>query len=481
MNVIIIVADALRASDVGCLGREVDITPNIDSLAEESMVFEKAFSVSNKTDISMSTILSGKTPREHGVKQHGTVNTESNLNRIRERSPTFLPEILHDAGYTTIGVDWMGRWHAWGYDRYGVEDGGRDINVEADSLFGKVFDYMTDTVTELPDPLLFPIMKAYYRWSGYDDYRVDCEELTDIAIDRINGAEKPFFTLIHYWDIHPPYLPPDEYTRRFSYDGGDEPLSEYFGTGKKGPLAAEYPPYALGNHTTVGESKEAYDGAIAWVDEQIGRLMEFLQKKQTLDDTMIIVTADHGHNFGEHGIFSDNSGLFDTSIHVPLVIYDPRKGHQRINDLVQHTDLMPTILDYVGIKSSEELRGNVLPEAHEYVFAETIERRMEMIRTDEWKLVVPRDLSYLRDQPWYNGDGQTELYDLKGDPGETRNVAAEHPNVLTRLEKLLQEEIRSQQQVAGAGGRRSAGIKGDDMSNIKSRLSALGYADEDNI
>lgn len=481
MNVIVVVVDALRSSDVGCLGREDDTTPHIDALAEESMVFEKAFSVSNKTDISMSTILSGRMPREHGVKQHGTVNTESNLKRIKERSPTFLPEILQDAGYTTIGIDWMGRWHAWGYDQYGVKDGGRDIGAEADSLSGKVFDYVTDTVVELPDPLLFPIMKAYYRWSGYDDYRVDCEDLTDIAINRIGDAEKPFFTLLHYWDVHPPYLPPDEYRKRFSYEEEDEPLSKYFGIDKKGPLAAEYPPYALGDHTTVGESKEAYDGAVAWVDEQIGRLLDYLRNEEILDETMIIVTGDHGHNFGEHGIFADNSGLYDTSIHVPLIIHDPRKGHRHVDGLVQHTDLVPTILDYVGIEKPDGLRGNVLPESHEYVFAETVERRMEMVRTDDWKLVVPRDVVYLHDQSWYSGNGEIELYDLNADPGETQNVAAEHQDVVTRLEGLLEKEIQTQQRIAATGGRRNTDIEDEDMDDIKSRLSALGYADENNV
>jgi arylsulfatase A-like enzyme len=481
MNVVVIVVDALRASDVGCLGRDTPTTPNIDALAEESLVFEKAFSVSNKTDISMSTIMSGKTPREHGVKKHGTVNTDDNLRRIEERSPTFLPELLRDAGYTNIGVDWMGRWHAWGYDEYGVDDGGRDIDAEPDSLPEKAFGYVTDAVVDLPDPILSPIMKGYYRWSGYDDYRVDCEGLTDIAIDRIDDADEPFFTLLHYWDVHPPYLPPAEYTGRFDYDGEDEPLSKYFRSDAKGPLAAEFAPYAMGDHTTVGESKVAYDGAVAWVDEQIGRLVEYLREKDLFEETMLVVTADHGHNFGEHDIFSDNSGLYDTSIHVPLVVHDPRRDHQRVSGLVSHVDLVPTILDYVGIDAPADLRGNVLPETHEYVFSESIERRMEMVRTEDWKLVVPRDVAYLREQFWYDGDGETELYDLNADPGETRNVAADHPDIVERMEALLQEEIETQQRIADSGGSRSADIGDEDMEDIKSRLGALGYADEDNV
>lgn len=481
MNVVVVVIDALRASDVGCLGRKADTTPNIDELASESLVFERAFAQSNYTDVCMSNILSGKTPREHGVTHHGTAHTAENLERIKERSPRFLPEILNDNGYETIGVDWMGRWHEWGYDTYGVEGGGKGGDGGDQSLPDALFDRFTDAVLDLPDPVLAVLMKRYYRWLGYDDFRVDCEELTDVAIDRIGDADDPFFTLLHYWDVHPPYLPPDEHGSRFEYDGEDEPLDPYFGRDGKGPMSAEFQPYARGEHETMGDAKRAYDGAISWVDEQLGRLLDFLREEGVLEDTMVVVTADHGHNFGEHGIFSDNSGLFDTSLHVPLIVHDPTSEAERISGLVQHTDLVPTILDRVGIERPDDLRGNVLPETREYVFAETIEHRMRMIRMEDWKLVLPEDLEYLRGQSWYDGDGERELYDLRNDPRETTNVAAEHPDVADRLESKLEEEVAAQERIAENSQRRSADLEESDMDDIKSRLQALGYADDDNV
>jgi len=481
MNVVVVVVDALRASDVGSLGRDAETTPNIDALAEQSLVFERCLAASNKTDVSMSSLMSGKYPREHGITHHGTRHNDGNLKRLEERSPRFLPEILQDHGYETIGVDWMGRWHEWGYDDYGVENGGRDVQNTGDTLSEQLLSRVKDGILELPDPLLAPIMRQYYRRFGYEDFRVDCEELTDIAIDRIDGADEPFFTLLHYWDVHPPYLPPSEYTGQFSYDGEDEDLSKYFGKARKGPLSAAFQTYARGEQTTMGEAKEAYDGAIAWVDDQIGRLVGYLREEELLDETLLVVTADHGHNFGEHGIFSDNVGLYDTSIHVPLVVYHPEHEPGRFDGLVQLTDVAPTVADYTGIDIPADVRGNVLPAEREYAFAESIEHRMQMVRTDRWKYIVPQDVAYLRSRGWYSGDGSVELYDLEADPGETHNVANEHPDVCERLDELLSEELETQESNAASGAGRETEIQDEDIDDIKSRLNALGYADDGNV
>lgn len=481
MNIVIVVIDALRASDVGCFGRNDNITPNIDTLAEDSLLFERCFAASNKTDVSMSSMLSGKYPREHGITHHGTRHNDGNLRRLEERSPKFVPELLNKNGYQTIGVDWMGRWHEWGYDNYGVDSGGRDVQDTGDTIPEKALSHLKDTILELPDPLLRPIMKQYYRRFGYEDFRVDCEDLTDITIDRIADADDPFFTLLHYWDVHPPYLPPEEYINRFDYDGKDEHLSKYFGDGAKGPLSAAFQAYARGEQEYMSDAKEAYDGAVAWVDEQLGRLLDFLRDENLMEDTMVVVTADHGHNFGEHDIFSDNVGLYDTSVHVPLVISHPDHDPDRIDGLVQLTDIAPTVLDYAGVDIPADVRSNVLPETREYVFAESIEHRMQMLRTDRWKLIVPRDVEYLQSRAWYDGDGTTELYDLSADPGETKNVAADNPDTLARLEGMLEDELDAQEASADAGSGRTATIDDADMEDIQDRLGALGYADDDNV
>ncbi|ELZ45611.1 sulfatase [Halorubrum distributum JCM 9100] len=230
----------------------------------------------------------------------------------------------------------------------------------------------------------------------------------------------------------------------------------------------------------MGDAKEAYDGAVRWVDQQVGRLIGYLERNELMEDTMIVLTADHGHNFGEHGIFSDNSGLYDTSIHVPLVVHHPDKPAERVSGIVQHIDIVPTILDYAGLEIPDDLRGNVLPAVHEFAFAETIEQTMAMIRTKDWKLIQTRKKEQLKSEYWYQDDGEFTLYDLNEDPGEQRDVADQNLSTVRHLRKQLERELKRQTNTVQAESSKSAEIDEDELDGIQERLEALGYAERDN-
>lgn len=473
MDVILVVVDALRFSDIGCYGREDDITPNIDRIADDGLVFERAFAQSNYTDVCLSSIMSGKAPRGHGVLHHGATYTEENVEGIRETGTEFLPQTLSAHGFSTVGLDWMDRWHRWGYEEYGVGE------ETTPGVTDHVQNVVKSAVKRLPEPLLDRIQRASYHLSGVPDPRADCERLTDLAIDALDRYEDDLFTFVHYWDVHPPFLPPTEYEQRFTYDGEDRHLSEFFAPDEKGRQGAEYAAYVTGEHETLADSKEAYDGAVAWVDDNIGRLYDHLDRTGRLEETLLIVTADHGHYFGEHGIFSDNCGLYDGSVRVPLIIHHPDLPPQRVSGLVQHTDLRPTVHDFLDLPIPDDVRGNVLPEPREYVFAEAVESRMQMIRTDEWKLIRPLDEEYLQKQYWYDQDGAMELYDLTADPGETRNLADEYPDIALELEAILDEELHEQQSAERSSRRTTAAsISDEEIESVRSNLQSLGYLDE---
>jgi len=472
MDVVLIVVDALRFSDVGCYGREADITPNIDRIAEEGVVFERAFSQSNYTEVCLSSIMSGKAPAGHGVQYHGASYTEENIAGIGETGTEFLPQTLSEQGYTTVGLDWMGRWHGWGYDEYGVGEESEPGTSD------RIRDTLKTGIKRLPDPVVDRLQNLSYRLSGVPDPRADCEQLTDLAVDAVDRIDDDLFLFLHYWDVHPPFLPPDEYDH-FEYDGEDRHLSEFFASDAKGRQGGEYAPYVTGERETLADSKEAYDGTVAWVDEQIGRLYDHLAEAGRPDETLFVVTADHGHYFGEHGIFSDNCGLYDGSVRVPLVVHHPDLPPQRVPGLVQHTDLRPTVHDFLDLPIPDDVRGNVLPETREYVFAEAVESRMRMIRTEDWKFIRPLDVAYLRNQYWYDQDGADELYDLNEDPGETTNVADDYSDVAAEMEVLLERELEEQRSVErSSGGTVEDDISDEEIASVRSNLQSLGYLDE---
>jgi arylsulfatase A-like enzyme len=475
MDTILIVVDALRRADVGCYGRVDDTTPNLDRIAADSLVFDHAFSQSNYTDICLSSLLSGKAPNGHGVNYHGASFTEENLEAIAETNTEFLPQVLSRNGIETVGLDWMGRWHRWGYDEYGVGE-----SETEPALSDRLFSIVKPGIKQLPSSIVNRFQNLSYRLTGIPDPRADCEQLTDLAIERLRQSSDDIFMFAHYWDVHPPFLPPAEYEEQFTYDGDDRHLSEFFNSDAKGRRGGEYAAFVTGRHETLADSKEAYDGAIAWVDAQIGRLYDHLKETGRLDETLLIVTADHGHFFGEHDIFSDNCSLYDGAVQVPLIIHHPDYEADRIEGLVQHTDVRPTIHDFYNIPVPSHLRGNLLPtKTREYVFAEAVEQRLRMIRTDRWKLIQPLDVDYLTSQYWYDQGGAVELYDLETDPSETNNVAETHPTVVADLESTLKKELDAQRTIERAGERGAKGsVSDEEIASVRSNLQSLGYLDE---
>lgn len=436
MNAIIIIIDALRFSNVGCYGYDKDTTPNIDELASRSLVFDNCFAQANYTDISLTTILSGKHPLNHGVLYHGFSSTKENMAGLSRSKTIFMQEILQHAGYQTIAIDWLGRWHKRGFNYYyGIDE--KQNTAMKEKLKGIAVKLL----------MRYPALrKAYSRYKGASAGRDDCEKVTEGTISQINkAAGNNFFAFVHYWDVHPPYSPPEEHAALFPHDEDDLPLSDIFKEGMKEQAGGEYAAFQAGKHITLNDAKRDYDGAIHWVDSQIGRLIEHLESKGLMDQTIMVITADHGHNFGEHDIYFDNASLYDTSTKVPLVIWYPGQTGARISGLVQHTDLMPTVLSFLGIETPTDIDGNVLPDkTREEVVAEAHGSRFRMIRTFEWKYIEPVEI--LNNIPenvrtWYKGNGKPELYNVIDDPGELHNLADANPDVCAMLKERLIRRI----------------------------------------
>ncbi len=210
-NVLLIVVDALRASNLGCYGYSRPTSPNINALAKEGVLFENAYSCAITTFPSFASIFCGKYPLSHGIIKHRPTSIHQDSKTLDENGVVFLPEILKSKGYVTLAVDWLGGWLRRGYDYYSGF-----IKPQKVKLY-RVF---------IKRWLRKNVRSSYYslarRLLGLKPID-DAKSVTDRATELIKRMHKnKFFLFIHYWDPHIPYDPPRQFLQRFTgYDYGN--------------------------------------------------------------------------------------------------------------------------------------------------------------------------------------------------------------------------------------------------------------------
>lgn len=482
-NVIVVVIDALRARNLGSMGFGNDASPELDALARSGVLFERAFSTWNTTDPSLTCILTGKYPRSHGITDHGDRADEAVRARFAQGGTKLAAEVLKEAGYETAAVDWMGRWFKRGFDQYGFRPEGSLGQKWAHRvrLPGLYLRYALDHL---------PILQCYrpVRRPGLKDlaegmkgvlstfaftYRLaevqDAGSVTRLALDFLaRPREKPFFLFLHYWDTHTPYHCPrgflPENTRR-----------------------ADREAYLVGR----------YAGAVKYVDFQLGRLFAQLKEIGQWENTLLVVTSDHGDSLTEHGIYFDHHGLYDESTHVAMILHYPARwtAGRRIGSFVQHIDLLPTICEVAGVPTPAGVDGVSLmpliegkvPHLRDAVFSEeSYVQRKAALRTSRYKYIRALD-----GKGWCRycekvHVGVEELYDLQEDPAETRDLAQAQPALAAQMRLRLDAmiaELDRQRESHGtvrpaevAFGETAAPVlaTGEDEL-IKERLKKLGY------
>lgn len=433
MNVVIILLDAVRAGNLSCYGYDKPTSPNIDEIASEGLLFENCFSQSTRTEPSLATIMSGKHPLNHGVVAHGTRHTGESARRLKESGTRLLPEILKSRGYETIAVDWLARWHKRGYDHYGVDQAKwKKLRWRASNLLRKISGPLWEFASGMHQKSIGPAV-----------HRAACEKVTNNAIGLLEKCKRDFFLFVHYWDVHAPYSPPPEHRAPFDREGGIALTELLDGLKEKGVTFNNYFMSVFSQYDTLERVRSAYDGCIHWVDSQVGRLVDYLRMRDLLDDTLLIITADHGEALGEHGIYFTHAGLYDHTIHVPLILRHPKLGKGRIKELVQHTDITPTILDLLDIEKPDLLDGHPIPDyTRDEVYMEMNKSKMRAIRTDRWKYIHTVDMEYMRKAYWFKGGGKAELFDLREDPGEEENLIEKEPDKAQELKERLENKVR---------------------------------------
>jgi arylsulfatase A-like enzyme len=397
-NILFITVDTCRVDHLSCYGYPRQTTPTLDRIAREGIRFTGAYSQSEITLPSHSTMLTGLYPRTHGAIENGTVLAAE---------ITRLPELLKAQGYRTVGVPSA---YLLG-PPLGIEQGFTDF-------------YQCRSVRRPGD------------------------EATDTALEwLVKQRQEPFFLWVHYFDAHAPYLPTGPYNVLYSASGSYAPYhlpasAVQMPVNWRGWYKEDWPP----PYNDIAEIITQYDGGIRFVDIQVGRLLSWLEENGLTDNTMVILTGDHGEGFGEHGVTFEHFGTHEEMLHVPLIIsYPPRLPMERVvTDLVGHVDLAPTILDLLGLAIPKDMQGtSLLPlieqrswPGHEGIFSQQRGGRALSIRTTGWRLIM--QLATDTTWPLYQQQpGQAELYDVQADSKEAQNLWPAKSNAAQTAERKL--------------------------------------------
>lgn len=428
MNLIMIALDTLRTDHLGCYGYRRGTSPALDLFAEQGVLFERYFATTVPTQPSFTTVFTGMDAFGHQV-----VNSRGDHEPSREIP--MLAEVLRDAGYQTSAVDTMCQWMSRGFDRY---------------VGAQVYDFYKEP-EELDETTGLLRREKHF---GAAMTRTALESLDSLS------SERPFFFFCHYWDPHQPYAPPSPY--RELYYKGDPRDPRHTSMRKPFALQAKRPWLTRFMDESVTDAEywvAQYDAEINYVDDQVRALLEAVKQKGLWDDTLVVILADHGEILNEHSGEFDHEGLYDANVHVPLLMRLPgdKFAGKRVEAMTSNLDVMPTILELLGIKEPGTVEGeSLMPLVRgeeqtfrkELFLGEATWQCKRGVRTEEWKFI--RALS---DEPRHNWRGSPlrEMYFLPDDPAEQTNLINVRPRVAAELERRLDAYLSACEKRYGHG------------------------------
>ncbi len=440
-NILWIVMDTVRADHLSCYGYHRNTTPNIDRIASEGILFESCIAEAPWTPPSHASMFTGMFPSKHGTDR---------VHQWLDDDFQTIAEVLRLYGYKTLA-----------YSNNPIASPilnlGQGFDVFETTNFGRML-----AVGVLPDPELADFLMvnvAKYHFQGVipmDEGAQKTNEVVKRWIADAHQAETPFLVFINYMEAHIPYSPPKPYVTPY--------LSEDIDLAEAMSVNQEVIPYLAGQVQMGAKDFEIlralYDGEISYLDFRMGQLFDYLSQLKILDNTVLIITSDHGENFGEHQLMDHCLCVYDTLLHVPLIIrYPPLfEAGLQVEEQVQLTDIFPTILDIIGIdwNGKEQIQGHSLLEdgdkaestfaISEYaVWPSVLEGvrdtnpQLDLSKYSRWlRSVRTEEFKYI-----WSSDGRDELYNIRHDPGELNNLIETHPEKARELRALLHEWLNS--------------------------------------
>lgn len=474
-NIIIIVLDAVRPDHIGCYNYQRNTTPNIDTVAEDGIRYQNAFSNSNWTGTSHAALFTGQLPSHSGVYGGRQTLPENRLT---------LGELVNQAGYDTFAMS-------------------AGTHIRGERGYNRGMDQFEEAYRIRPSKhYLSSMMRDWHAVKqtfitgvfGHDNYTLYKKNKLKQFIRR---SDQPFFAFVNFKTAHHPYNPPRPY-KSFYDDDLSRPPMEFFEQAismlgrepqshnsadidRIREISQNYPIITDEISPTEEEIKivqKWYDGAIRYLDKQVGEIIQLLERDNIKNNTTLIITSDHGDLFGEHGLEKHQYSLYDSLIRIPLIIDTANTGPQIHSEPVSLIDLYPTIRELIGESaSSSTVASSLLPleeeTTHQYLYSEVdrkpvepIRRRhpefenscyngpVQSVRSDKYKLIL-----YDNKDP--------ELYNWQKDPSEKNNQYYNMRDTAEELRRKLNNTLNEMAEQSSV----------DDIndSRLRSQLEELGY------
>lgn len=295
-NILLLVLDTLRADHLSGYGYERDTSPVLDRFAKENRKFDYAVTAAPWTPASLASIMTGQYVSSHGMMPLNDRDMSKAASSVLNPNLETLAEVLKKNGYRTGGITS----NPWTGDEFGFEQGFEDYRFRDRAIAAEV------------------------NKEGME------------IISSFKGGKDPFFVYMHFIDPHDPYRPPDEYAELY-----------------KGNLKKR------SYDDKMQQFINRYDGEIKYLDTELGKFFSWLKEQSLYENTMIIIVADHGEQFMEHGNHRHGFKLFNDEVHVPLLIKSDERGESgtEISDTVSTIDIFPTIMDRIGLPTPTLYQG----------------------------------------------------------------------------------------------------------------------------
>jgi len=427
INLLLIGVDSLRADHMSCYGYNRLTTPHIDRLASRGVLFEEAFSPHIPTVPGYTSMLTGTdviSNQAVSLAPKDPIDTSIRL----------LPETLGETGYRSACVGFDGSFFR-GFDEY----------------------------------------RTYDCWPSWEDAPGHkAEELNRRAIPLLEDmAPGPFFLFLRHMDPHTPYLPPPPFRDLFHSGDptiGDNSMDHVFARDSfAGYFRSWMPPGIRDIDWVVAQ----YDSSLAYMDVCIRRIITRLEELGLVENTLVAITSDHGESLGEHGIYFDHHGLYEQTIHIPLILHLPGTipGGSRFSETVLQHDLLPTLLDIMGLgeivremnidgrSTLPIINGEGSWSHDEFYLSECTWMKKQGWRTSRFKMIQALEPDMYGFPAW-------ELYDLTQDPGERENLADDEPGIVRSLSERMESWKSTRMTESG---------KPDPLENSWPSFRASGY------